>query len=174
MWPHLLNELITVFEVKEEDIDKENTELTIEAIKLVELLSSLNIEDFQMNQWIFLIDGYGMKLESKSKQQSIKKNNNVSEMIKAKSAKQQQKIPEDNVEVFKTFIVKFIGDKEYSFYNINDQEENRDQMISHDQDQDMITLGRQPQSITTASATDNKTDILSTSKSITKDKNGNL
>lgn len=46
LWPHLLNELITVFEVKEEDIDKENTELTIEAIKLVELLSSLNIEDF--------------------------------------------------------------------------------------------------------------------------------
>lgn len=44
-------------------LDKENTDLTIEAIKLVELLSSLNIEDFQQNQWIFLIDGYGMKLE---------------------------------------------------------------------------------------------------------------
>jgi len=28
-------------------LDKENTDLTIEAIKLVELLSSLNIEDFQ-------------------------------------------------------------------------------------------------------------------------------
>jgi len=27
-------------------MDKENTDLTIEAIKLVELLSSLNIEDF--------------------------------------------------------------------------------------------------------------------------------
>jgi len=46
-------------------LDKENTDLTIEAIKLVELLSSLNIEDFQMNQWIFLIDGYGMKEEVK-------------------------------------------------------------------------------------------------------------
>lgn len=45
-------------------MDKENTELTIEAIKLVELLSSLNIEDFQMNQWIFLIDGYGMQQEN--------------------------------------------------------------------------------------------------------------
>jgi len=42
-------------------MNKENTDLTIEAIKLVELLSSLNIEDFQMNQWIFLIDGYGMQ-----------------------------------------------------------------------------------------------------------------
>lgn len=64
LWPHLLNELISVFEVKADTMDKENTELTIEAIKLVELLSSLNIEDFQMNQWIFLIDGYGMKLEN--------------------------------------------------------------------------------------------------------------
>lgn len=49
-------------------MDKENTELTIEAIKLVELLSSLNIEDFQMNQWIFLIDGYGMQLENNDHQ----------------------------------------------------------------------------------------------------------
>ena len=46
-------------------MDTENTDLTIEAIKLVELLASLNIEDFQMNQWIFLIDGYGMRLENK-------------------------------------------------------------------------------------------------------------
>ena len=68
LWPHLLNELISVFEIKQEQsqqngqLDKENTDLTIEAIKLVELLSSLNMEDFQMNQWIFLIDGYGMLL----------------------------------------------------------------------------------------------------------------
>jgi Mor family transcriptional regulator len=46
LWPHLLNELISVFEIKLETMDKENTDLTIEAIKLVELLSSLNIEDF--------------------------------------------------------------------------------------------------------------------------------
>ena len=47
LWPHLLNELISVFEVKKgETMDKENTDLTIEAIKLIELLSSLNIEDF--------------------------------------------------------------------------------------------------------------------------------
>lgn len=68
LWPHLLNELISVFEAKDsknyDNVDKEDIEeLTIEAIKLVELLSSLNIEDFQINQWIFLIDGYGMQLE---------------------------------------------------------------------------------------------------------------
>jgi|TARA_B110000285_G_scaffold218600_1_gene268217 hypothetical protein len=51
LWPHLLNELISVFEIKQESQgkDKDDTDLTIEAIKLVELLSSLNIEDFQMN-----------------------------------------------------------------------------------------------------------------------------
>lgn len=109
-----------------------------------------------------------MKLESRSKQQSLKKNNAVSEMIKAKSSKQPQpKIPEDNVEVFKTFIVKFIGDKEYSFYNINDPQENQDQITSHDQDQDAQTLERQPQSIATA-------DVQSTSKSLTKEKSNNL
>jgi hypothetical protein len=63
LWPHLLNELISVFEIKHEEMNRDNIDLTIEAIKLVELLSSLNIEDFQMNQWIFLIDGYGMKID---------------------------------------------------------------------------------------------------------------
>ena len=64
LWPHLLHELISVFEARTNENgvnERENTDLIIEAIKLVELLSSLNIEDFQMNQWIFLIDGYGMK-----------------------------------------------------------------------------------------------------------------
>jgi hypothetical protein len=37
--------------------------LIFEAIKVVELMSALNLEDFQMNQWIFLIDSYGMRLE---------------------------------------------------------------------------------------------------------------
>lgn len=52
LWPHLLNELISVFEVKDDEqtnktkVEEDTTELTIEAIKLVELLSSLNIEDF--------------------------------------------------------------------------------------------------------------------------------
>jgi len=50
LWPHLLQELISVFEIKQgsftEGSDQEITDLTIEAIKLVELLSSLNIEDF--------------------------------------------------------------------------------------------------------------------------------
>jgi len=125
LWPHLLNELISVFEVKQgENLDKESTDLTIEAIKLVELLSSLNIEDFQMNQWIFLIDGYGMRPEdSKScslsdadggppttpnsqKMQELKKQQQT---LKATPQTAQERGHADNQEVFKTFIVRFIG-----------------------------------------------------------------
>ena len=35
--------------------------LTKEAIKIVELMSQLNIDEFQMNQWMFLFDGFGIK-----------------------------------------------------------------------------------------------------------------
>ena len=48
IWPHLLNELIAIFENRD-DIDsnqKRTVDLTSEAIKLIQLLSSLNIEDF--------------------------------------------------------------------------------------------------------------------------------
>ena len=117
LWPHLLNELISVFEAKDVTDKEENTDLTIEAIKLVELLSSLNIEDFQMNQWIFLIDGYGMKLENKdssmigsafgsSSQQTLQAR--ITEQ-KSRTQKQTQAMKDDNQEVFKTFIVRFIG-----------------------------------------------------------------
>ena len=58
LWPHLLAELVSVFDVQPGD--KRDYRLTIEGIKIVELMSQLNIEDFQMNQWMFLFDGYGM------------------------------------------------------------------------------------------------------------------
>ena len=58
LWPHLLAELVSVFDVQPGD--KRDYRLTIEGIKIVELMSQLNIEDFQMNQWMFLFDGYGI------------------------------------------------------------------------------------------------------------------
>lgn len=57
LWPHLLAELVSVFDVS---IKERDYLLTVEAIKIVELMSQLNIEDFQMNQWMFLFDGYGI------------------------------------------------------------------------------------------------------------------
>ena len=57
LWPHLLNELVNVFDGK-----CVGYQLQIEGIKIVELMSQLNIEDFQMNQWMFLFDGYGLNI----------------------------------------------------------------------------------------------------------------
>ena len=58
LWPHLLAELVSVFDVG--STERRDYWLTIEGIKIVELMSQLNIEDFQMNQWMFLFDGYGI------------------------------------------------------------------------------------------------------------------
>mmetsp|Transcript_1941 Transcript_1941/g.2802 ORF Transcript_1941/g.2802 Transcript_1941/m.2802 type:complete len:314 (-) Transcript_1941:287-1228(-) len=122
LWPHLLNELISIFEVKQgETLDQENTDLTIEAIKLVQLLSSLNIEDFQMNQWIFLIDGYGMKLEQG---EDISLRSGSVDSKKPRSSKMQElRKQTDNTEVFKTIIVRFIGNQQFSFYNVEPPQE---------------------------------------------------
>lgn len=60
LWPHLLNELESIFRDKDEKTPKERGNLTpkerqeeltliFEAIKVIELMSALNIEDFQMN-----------------------------------------------------------------------------------------------------------------------------
>ena len=117
LWPHLLNELITVFEKNNSYSD--DKQLTVEAIKLVELLSSLNIEDFQMNQWIFLIDGYGMK---------EKETDFISELdlIPKKAMKSQTeggsqytREKDEDLEKFRTFIIGFIGTKQFSFYNVD-------------------------------------------------------
>lgn len=168
LWPHLLNELISVFE-KDDNLDKDNTEMTIEAIKLVELLSSLNIEDFQMNQWIFLIDGYGMKLESKKHGESQKKkNSNQIQQMQTKMNTKKQSVGEENVEVFKTFIVKFIGDQEYSFYNVNDP------VINGQQQQDEYQpkteepfVGRNPQSISVSNQ-DNQSTLNTQGTELTR------
>jgi hypothetical protein len=149
LWPHLLNELISVFEVKLDAssivqgaktdtlvpcLDKENTDLTIEAIKLVELLSSLNIEDFQQNQWIFLIDGYGMKLEQEgaaeaSLSTSPSKTASTSKKLQEEQEKQarMKAVSAQDQEAFKTFIVRFIGDQSFSFYNVDKPQEGTDQ-----------------------------------------------
>ena len=59
LWPNLLNELINILETN--DIKNEDgCGLTLEALKLIEVLSLLNLEDFHLNQWIFLLDSYNL------------------------------------------------------------------------------------------------------------------
>ena len=47
LWPHLLNELVNVFDLA--NGESRDYLLQIEGIKIVELMSQLNIEDFHMN-----------------------------------------------------------------------------------------------------------------------------
>jgi len=94
VWPHLLNELVGVFEEPKQDI-----RLAMEAVKIIDLMSCLNIEDFHLNQWIFLVDAYGMKLDPTYDPSS-----------KGKVALQ----PEN---VFQPFIIKFMDRQKMTFYN---------------------------------------------------------
>lgn len=82
LWPHLLGEIVQVFDETQKnrqspqlDSDspylfngvghekKKIRGLAFEAIKIVELMSQLNIEEFQMNQWMFCFDGFGIKYQ---------------------------------------------------------------------------------------------------------------
>jgi hypothetical protein len=46
LWPHLLSEMVSVFEKQPQNLDISNLQLTFEGLKLIELMSQLNIEDF--------------------------------------------------------------------------------------------------------------------------------
>lgn len=142
LWPHLLNELISVFEMRsdaeqqQQALDQESSKLTIEAIKLVELLSSLNIEDFQMNQWIFLIDGYGMKRETSMGLGSPERAGEAAVRRAIASPEKQGRDPQPaaNAETFKTFIVHFMGDDEWSFYNVKEEQSAAMEMKQQEQE----------------------------------------
>ena len=77
-----------------------------------------------MNQWIFLIDGYGMQLEdqkldgSDSSDISVRlkerRNQDLGNQLNARQTMQSINTAsmaqqQENLEVFKTFIVRFIG-----------------------------------------------------------------
>ena len=91
----MLAELVGVFDVAEGQ--KRDYWLTIEAIKIVELMSQLNIEDFQMNQWMFLFDGYGMEYLAKEEEMGL--------AMQKKTTGQE---PDGRSDVFQPYLVKFM------------------------------------------------------------------
>ena len=95
LWPHMIAELVSVFDVPTGQ--KRDYWLTIEAIKIVELMSQLNIEDFQMNQWMFLFDGFGMEYLAKEEDLGL--------ALPKKAAGQE---PDGRSDVFQPYLVKFM------------------------------------------------------------------
>lgn len=71
IWPNLLNELVSIFETNDAS-NEDGCALILEALKLIEILSLLNLEDFQLNQWIFLLDSYNMVKSSFSEKEMKK------------------------------------------------------------------------------------------------------
>lgn len=87
-----------------------------------------------MNQWIFLIDGYGMKAMTEEQVNQRKQKVGKMSQLNSKTIKtskisigqinaeiDRKKL--DDLEVFKTFIIGFIGKKEFSFYNVDKPED---------------------------------------------------
>ncbi|CDW85800.1 n-terminal domain-containing protein [Stylonychia lemnae] len=110
LWPHLLNELVSIFEDAQSDCA-----LTFEAIKTIELMSSLNIEDFQMNQWIFLVDSYGMAFDDSRSLVDEYRHRHDSAQISKKAG--DYEVIERSEGIFQPFIVKFMQNRKTSFYN---------------------------------------------------------
>lgn len=61
IWPSLLVLLVQVFDRSAER--KRSPALVYAALKLVELLACVDIEEFHLHEWIFIYDYYGLKLE---------------------------------------------------------------------------------------------------------------
>ena len=58
LWPIIFNELIQNIENKDRNQD---TKLVAESFKFIELLSLVNVEEFTLYEWTFIIDTYNMK-----------------------------------------------------------------------------------------------------------------
>jgi hypothetical protein len=65
-------------------------------------MSQLNIEDFHMNQWMFLFDGYGM---------DIQPNQTVVESYNSVELQKEISEPQRLHEVFQPYLVKFMCNK---------------------------------------------------------------
>ena len=83
-------------------------------------MSSLNIEDFQMNQWIFLVDSYGMNFEDMRVTEHEERKRQMEEnQVRKKMGDNDMVVIEKPMEggIFQPFIVKFMQDRVTSFYN---------------------------------------------------------
>ena len=104
-------------------------DLAFEAIKIVELMSQLNIEEFQMNQWMFCFDGFGIKHFGPNSPQAEVKLLQIEE-----EKKELNESGEAPKQVFQPYLAKFMcnapdGDQggsgptsRFVFYNVNENE----------------------------------------------------
>ena len=92
LWPIIFTELIT--NITDKDINR-HFYLFLESIKFVELLSFVNIGEFSLYQWIFIIDTYDIKDLNTENKESL-----ISKLIK------------DEQNLFRPLLLRIIGKKE--------------------------------------------------------------
>lgn len=115
LWPHLLDELVCIFEENPPDYH-----LLFEAIKTIELMSCLNIEDFQMKQWIFLVDAIGMRIEMPEDNRIVNQfisNPGKKKSLEDEKAKEDGEKNKEKKGIFQPFIVKYMQNLHATFYN---------------------------------------------------------
>lgn len=66
-WPMLLTLLLQIFTPirQNQRLEHKTMSLILAALKLVELLSVARIDQFYLHQWMFIIDYFGLKIESR-------------------------------------------------------------------------------------------------------------
>ena len=105
LWPIIFTELIT--NIMDKDINR-HFYLFLESVKFLELLSFINIGEFSLYQWIFLIDTYDIKdLDTENKESLISK------LIK------------DDQNLFKPLFLRIIGKKELNSNKYLEKEVNK-------------------------------------------------
>ena len=61
LWPNLLCKLIQIFQDRIVKSDQ-STVVIVEALRVLEIMSVLNIEDHTLFQWVFVVDSFGWKV----------------------------------------------------------------------------------------------------------------
>lgn len=67
IWPILLTLLMQIFDPKKKERIKSKINVHLAGLKLIELLSICNIEEFYLYQWIFIFDYYGVQIDNLSR-----------------------------------------------------------------------------------------------------------
>ena len=152
LWPHLLAELVSVFDESQKQmerliaggvVDESQYSTTKEAIKVVELMSQLNIEEFQMNQWMFLFDGFGIQHQSA---------NEVARQISGQSQNNRDRFIFDGQEetgcseIFQPYLIKFMCKQQVAFTPRRHNDQAGDKFVLYNQVKDFEKIRVQEES----------------------------
>jgi hypothetical protein len=63
IWPHLMSEMLEILIVYRTSSSPRNCQLVLASLKLLELMSLLNTEEFQLHQWVFFYDLFNIEFD---------------------------------------------------------------------------------------------------------------